>query len=126
MRTYEEAFAAAKDEWPFSNGTEGEAWLENWCERCVNDSPEMVDAGNGCPLILVSLIGRTPVEWTEQDSGDLGDTYHCTEFRDEDDKPPRPPRPYKPPPENPNQITIFEVFVDQAVEQFQTEPAVAP
>jgi len=121
MRTYEEAYAAANDRPAFSNSTDGEAWMGNWCEQCVNDSPELVDAGNGCPLIMVALMNRTPSEWIRQDPATLGDQYHCTEYRepgDGDDEP-------GPPPENPDQITIFDEFVDQAVEQFQAlEPAV--
>lgn len=81
MRTADEIMADARDGSPFSNGTSGMIWMENWCERCRNDSPEMVDRGEGCPLILVSLCGKTPVEWFEQE--DLQD-YHCIEFRAED------------------------------------------
>lgn len=96
MRTFQEAYAAAVDEPAFSNGTEGECWMDNWCYRCRNDSPKLVDQGKGCPLILVSLSGRTPSEWIEQNPLSLGDRYHCIEFRDRNggvDGPKRGPRP---------------------------------
>jgi hypothetical protein len=130
MRTYDEAFAAAKDQSPFSNGTEGHAWMANWCESCTNDSPELVDRGEGCPLIMVALMGRTPAEWIDQtaDGHYLGDTYHCTEFRErpEDDDEDAPPPPPSYDAEMPGQTTIFEVMADQAVEQFEREPLPTP
>lgn len=128
MRTYDEAWEAATDKRPFSNGTEGYAWQDNWCGSCLNDSEQMVDEGRGCPLLLVALMDRTPAEWIEQPWGQvkgrpegvlapyLGDTYHCTEYRERGEGEPDPPAPV---PEDPNQITIFEVFMDQAVEQFE-------
>lgn len=96
MRSFDEAYAGARERSAFSNGTEGECWMDNWCARCVNDSPEMVDRGEGCPLILVALSGRTPTEWIEQNPLSLSDRYHCIEFRGEDeggDPPPPPPIP---------------------------------
>jgi hypothetical protein len=26
------------------------------------------------------MLGKTPVQWQEQDRGDLGNQYRCTEF----------------------------------------------
>lgn len=108
MRDYDEAYAAARDRPAFSNGTEGECWMENWCARCVNDSPELVNQGKGCPLILVALMGRTPSEWLEQDSTNgysLSDGYHCIEFRDRDD--PGSGREPVPTPDPPGQLTLL-------------------
>lgn len=102
MRTYDEAYAAAREGSPFSNGTEGYGWMENWCERCVHD----VDAGKvdgaGCPLVLVALMGRTPSEWLDGPRDEHGrysiqGQYHCVEFRDRDDPGPG----YEPPPAPP-------------------------
>lgn len=84
MRTYDEAYAAALPEPAFSNGTQGEIWMAGWCERCANDTPELVDRGKGCPLIMVALMGRTPSEWMAQPN-ESPDQYHCAEFRDDDD-----------------------------------------
>jgi hypothetical protein len=67
---------------PFSNGTEGEAWMANWCHRCLRDAPFRNGiAPTGCELILTALLGQTPAEWIEQDRFSLGDQYHCIEFR---------------------------------------------
>jgi hypothetical protein len=117
MRTYEEAFAAARDEPAFSNGTEGYAWQGQWCDRCVHDASVRNGDGSGCPLVMVALMGRTPSEWLEQPwqqvvgrpagvlAPSLGDTYHCVEFRNEDDPGPG----YEPvEPVSPDQLELFD------------------
>lgn len=105
MRPYEQAFEAARDRPAFSTGTEGETWVANWCERCVHD------LGEGCPLVLVSLMQRTPMEWLdgprdEQGRYSMADQYHCVEYRDRDDPGPG----YEPPsdPPLPGQETLFD------------------
>ncbi|TDB86468.1 hypothetical protein E1264_17880 [Actinomadura sp. KC216] len=109
LPTYEQAWESARDERPFSNGTEGYAWLDNWCGRCINDKPARDGRDDeGCPLILVSLMGRTPIEWIEKrdpESGlvRLGDSYHCMYFRDEDDGGDPEPTPI---PDPPGQLTL--------------------
>ena len=134
MRTYEEAFAAAKDEPAFSNGTEGFAWTGTWCDTCLHDKGTRDGTDEkGCPLIMVALMQRTPVEWIEQPwqqikgrpegetAPTLGDTYHCTEYAPDDDEggddEPDPGPRWDP--EMPGQTTIFEVFTDQFVEGLQ-------
>lgn len=95
------------DQPAFSNGTMWEIWQERWCFRCVNDSPELVDRGEGCPLILTALCGKTPVEWVRQsdaevyrkDGCDVANLYHCMMFRDEDDGPDPEPKPQPEPPD---------------------------
>jgi hypothetical protein len=77
MRTQAEITADAADRPPFANGTEGEIWMARWCEECANDSPELVDRGEGCPLLLIALLGKTPKEWPVNPTG--GD-YTCDEF----------------------------------------------
>lgn len=83
--TYREGMA-------FSNGTEWEMWSANWCERCIHDSPKLVDQGKGCPLIMLGMTGFIPAEWMEQ-PGDSPDRYHCIQFRNEDDGPGPEPQP---------------------------------
>lgn len=78
MRTYEEAEAAARPGSPFSNSTEHEIWSARWCDRCANDTPAMVDRGEGCPLVLIALLGKTPAEWTRKGLS----SYRCAEFVD--------------------------------------------
>lgn len=89
MRTFAEIDSNARPKLPFSNGTIGYAWTSHWCDRCTNDAA-MRDGGSGkpdadgilgCPLLAVALLGKTPVEWFEQEQ--IQD-YHCVEFRDQD------------------------------------------
>lgn len=101
MRTYEEAMEASRDRAAFANGTEGEMWMANWCERCKHDTPAK-QAKGGCPLVMVAMMQRTPSEWLDGPRDEHGrfsryDQYHCVEFRDINDKggdgPSRGPRP---------------------------------
>lgn len=84
---YDDAYARSREGRPFSNGTEGYGWMANWCDRCLRDAPFRNGiAKQGCPLILVAYMGRTPAEWLEQERDEQGrysieDQYHCIEFR---------------------------------------------
>lgn len=100
MRTYDEALAASLEEPSFSNGSQWAIWSYNWCERCTNDSPELVDKGEGCPLILLAFMGRRPIEWLTQTAEQeaLGD-FHCVEFRDRDNPGGEEPTPVPDPPD---------------------------
>lgn len=114
MRSYDEIWASARDEWPFSNGTEWEAWAENWCYAPCHNPVEVAwqryeegkrktNPGGGCPLILCAMMGRIPNEWLEQPSGDR---YHCIEFRGPDDGDSGDPQP-QPRREPPNMDGLF-------------------
>jgi hypothetical protein len=103
MRSYEEIEASATDTPPFSNGTEGYGWMENWCFAPCQQPEEVAwqryeegkrktppKSGTGCPLILCALTGKTPIEWIDQWTDQrqpppLYDRYHCIEFRGPDD-----------------------------------------
>ncbi|MEO3869383.1 hypothetical protein ABGB18_11175 [Nonomuraea sp. B12E4] len=99
LPTFEEADATAQEGSPFSNGTEGECWMENNCHRCVNDAPTRRDEWDkGCPLIMVALLGKTPNAWMERNPYGLYDRYSCIYFRDEDDPGPGEPTPIPDPP----------------------------
>lgn len=135
MRSYDEIMADAKDKPPFSNGTEGYAWMANWCEDCTKNDEE---TELWCPLLSVALLGRTPVQWLEQPwqqvkgrpegvtAPALGDTYHCTEFEErpewpgDDDPDEGPPPDPSPPPVAEGQVDMFEVFADQIVEHIDS------
>ncbi|RSN26536.1 hypothetical protein DMC63_01485 [Streptomyces sp. WAC 05977] len=84
---YDEAFARSRDVPAFSNGTEGETWMANWCRRCLRDAPFRNGlVKTGCPLVLISLMQRTPAEWLDGPRDEHGrysmaDQYHCIEFR---------------------------------------------
>lgn len=50
---------------PFSNGTEGDAWMRVWCASCAHDhtmhGPD--GSGPGCRIIADAMIGGEP--WPE-------------------------------------------------------------
>lgn len=119
MITFEEAHATAREGSPFSNSTDGDAWMANNCERCINDK------GDGCPLILVALIGKTPAEWIEKDPLSL-DRYTCIHFRDEDDGPgPTEPTPI-PTPDGQEELFGREGFERPARMFADTKPVEVP
>lgn len=83
---YDDAYKRSRDVPAFSNGTEGCAWMANWCDRCLRDAPFRNGISQtGCPLILIAEQGRTPAEWFEQPWGQRGsydcNRYHCIEYR---------------------------------------------
>ncbi|HLU99158.1 MAG TPA: hypothetical protein VKZ89_20175 [Thermobifida alba] len=89
LPTGAEAMARSRDRTPFSNGTEGAAWMAAWCHRCVHDADARDMNGPGCPLVFVAIQGRTPAEWDDGPRDEnglygLADQYQCTYFRDED------------------------------------------
>lgn len=104
LPTYEQAMGTAREGSPFSNGTEGHAWLDANCFRCVNDKPARQGREqDGCVLILVSLNRRTPAEWIEEQPFSLYHRYRCMYFRDEDDDGDPEPKPI---PDPPGQLTL--------------------
>ena len=72
LPSYDDAAAAAADRPAFSNGFEGDAWMERWCWQCVHEE--------SCPLLLVALLGKTPAQWQEVDRNSLGNQYTCQFF----------------------------------------------
>jgi hypothetical protein len=84
---YADALARSRDIPAFSNGSEGEAWTGNWCGRCLRDAPfRNMGKGTGCPLLMISLLSRTPAEWLDGPRDEHGrysmaDQYHCIEFK---------------------------------------------
>ena len=100
MRTYSEAFDAAREGSPFSNGSQGYGWMARNCDRCIHDKPaRQGDAANGCPLILVALMRKTPAEWlAETEQAQIFADYTCVEFRDEDNPGGAEPEPIPDPP----------------------------
>lgn len=72
MKIYAEAEAAAQKRPAFSNGFEWDCWSAAWCNECVHE--------DDCPLILVAMLGKTPVEWTEDEPLGLETRYVCQEF----------------------------------------------
>lgn len=57
---------------PFSNGTEGDAWMDKWCRYCARDHEMHGDDGHGpgCELMRSSYIDEWPQGWVpEPDDG---------------------------------------------------------
>jgi hypothetical protein len=131
MRAYDEALAASTDRSPFANGTEGYSWQANWCDRCIHDKsarsddvqPDPRNGGLvGCALLAVAIMDRTPAEWIDQTEHGhrLGDTYHCTEFRDEDD--PGAADSLPPGSQVDGQLDIIDAYLDTAIGELSKAP----
>lgn len=112
---FNDAFERALDKRPFSNGDEGYGWMWANCDQCVHDRPARQDhPENGCPLIMVALLDKTPAEWLDQKQMGPGgiqlpfrieSQYHCMYWRSEDDGPgDGEPTPI---PDPPGQLTLM-------------------
>lgn len=103
---YDRLYAEALDEPAFSNGDEGYSWTEAHCSTCIHDKEQRDSMSGGCPLILVSLMGRTPIQWLDQKQDgrrySREGQYICVEYRHEDDGPTEP----QPIPDPPGQLTL--------------------
>lgn len=104
MRGYDAIWADAAEQPAFSNGTSWDFWEARWCGSCLNE-PEDVNesAVNGCPLISVGILGRTPKEWTPTANPsrvpELGEhSLDCSMYRSEDDGPDPEPQSIPDPP----------------------------
>lgn len=127
MRSFEDIQADATDKAPFSNGTMGYGWMGEWCYECKVDGPFQRDeADEGCPLLLVAMLGRTPKEWTDQGLQD----YHCSEFvpddhGDDDGEDPVPPAPTGPAVDVEGQLDILGAWAQDAIDRAQRERPVS-
>lgn len=120
MRDHDSIFDDAADRSPFSNGTSGEIWMSEWCYRCKVDGPfQRGVTDQGCPLLLVALMQKTPKEWTETGLQD----YHCSEFVPDDDGKDGDPDPNPAP--LPGQTDMFEVFAEQITDAVTEREAVS-
>lgn len=70
--TFSEEMDRARMLAAFSNGFEGDAWMGHWCETCV--------LFDGCVLVDVALLGRTPQAWQEDQPFGLASRYVCAEY----------------------------------------------
>ena len=106
QKDYDRLYAESEDKSAFSNGTEWEIWSYNWCHRCMVDAPFRNGiAKTGCPLILIAMLGRTPLQWLRPDDMvAYPRDYHCIEFRAPGDGGGEP----KPKPTPPGQSVLFE------------------
>lgn len=103
-------WAEARDQPPFSNGTEGDGWMDANCSTCIHDKPAREDDyANACPLLLIALTGRTPAQWLDGPRDERGlysiaGQYRCIYYRHEDDGPGPEPTPI---PDPPGQLTLM-------------------
>lgn len=110
MRSVEEISDSAHDERPFSNSTEGYAWMRAHCATCIHDKPTRQGREHdGCALIALSMGGYTPAEWIpgdpQVDGGwDPTKLFMCVEYSHEDDGGNPEPKPI---PDPPGQLTLF-------------------
>ncbi|SFD12906.1 hypothetical protein [Streptomyces aidingensis] len=106
---YERLYDEAREEPAFCNGTEAEDWISANCAVCVHDRPARLgDDTRGCPLILISLMDRRPVQWLDgprdaEGRYSMARQYTCIEFRHEDDEDPEP----RPTPDPPGQGVLM-------------------
>lgn len=102
MDDYDTCFERASDAAPFSNSDDGRDWMDAHCGRCFHDKPaRQGHDANGCPLVLVALMGRTPAEWMRGDPAEqtsFADKYTCVMFRPEDEGGDPEPKPIPTPP----------------------------
>lgn len=67
----------------FSNGTEFDVWIPNWCGRCIKDHLGLAPEETYCPILSnVMADNEVPAQWTPG-TDDYRDRYHCTEFEGE-------------------------------------------
>lgn len=102
---YDRLYEEARREAPFSNGSQGYGWMAANCDRCIHDKDAREGDGiGGCPLVLVALMGRTPIQWlAETEEAWVYGDFHCIEFRDENGGPGPEPTPI---PDPPGQLTL--------------------
>jgi hypothetical protein len=88
---FDALFAESRDEPAFSNSDEGYGWTDANCATCIHDKPSREgDEDRGCPLILITLLGRRPAQFVDGPRDEHGlysraGQYRCTEYRHEDD-----------------------------------------
>lgn len=101
---YDALFEEAAEGAPFANADEGYPWLWANCDTCVHDKPAREGRDeDGCPLILIALVGKRPAQWLDGPRTPEGlfaraTQYRCVERRTEDDGPDPTPRPIPDPP----------------------------
>ena len=103
----------------FSNGTDGQIWMNEWCNRCANDhgTHKAEWDEDGCPHIVSTLVHQfDPVfipteELVERPDGTtfVWSSWSCMEFRRcPCDRGPEDPGVEPPAPIDPNQGALFD------------------
>jgi hypothetical protein len=76
-----------------SNGTEGDCFIESWCDRCKRDEAYRSGEGDSCPIVANTLAlpiddPEYPAEWTYAANGQP----ICTAFEEVGTPDPPDPR----------------------------------
>jgi hypothetical protein len=74
---------AEMNQWIPSNGSDGQAFIDEWCSRCKRD------ARSDCKILAESFIGEVK-EWVEHDDGRV----ECTAFVEIGSASPAPRMPF--------------------------------
>lgn len=108
-----------------SNGTEGMAFTDHFCDHCINQHPDP-DHKKQCMILCRSMCysvndERFPEEWTYDDNG----RPTCTAFKKwdwgNDGDPDDPDNPKAPIPENPMQLCFPFLFDELNIKKNQTQ-----
>jgi hypothetical protein len=101
-----------------SNGTEGEAFVDEFCMNCLHCDPDP-DGKKQCTILLATLCfypndPNYPQEWTHDALGHPVCTKHVNWDWDKNGDPDDPDNPNKPPdPPDPNQLHLFPLHPDE-------------
>lgn len=103
-----------------SNGTEGEAFIYNWCRNCIHGKYEHDQEADSCDIVCRSFAfdvddPEYPKEWTYNDQGDAVCTAFVKWDWNNDGDPDDPENPKAPVPEDPNQLCL--PFVLEEIER---------
>ena len=107
-----------------SNETEGEAFIDHYCMRCIHCDPDP-NGKKQCDILCRSLAysvsdPKYPTEWTYDENG----SPICTEWKKwdwgNDGDPDDPDNPKAPIPYNPNQLVMPFIFDELNIPKQQT------
>ena len=66
------------EQWRPSNGTIGEMWMDEFCDRCAVDTfDQETGEGDSCEILMALLIGEHHPAVTSREGRDTGE---CSEF----------------------------------------------
>lgn len=85
----EELKPDAGRKWRPSNGTEGELFIERFCQHCIHDADHRDDTGSGCEILIRTWAydiddPKYPAQWRIGPDGQPT----CTAFEEEKERRP--------------------------------------
>lgn len=118
-----ETTCAAKNSYRPSNGTEGMSFVEDFCEQCIHENPDL-NSKKKCEILTLTMFyyptdKEYPREWIYKDGKPT-----CTKFQKWDwnndgdpDDPDNPKAP--PPPPDPKQLNLFPLYPTELTLTFE-------